>query len=166
MNEEPHVGRGDKKELAMSHPAPTGGHVPEPHHSGFGGGDAQQSPTSSSYAPWSDSAPYGAPPQYQPYPESGAPGYPQQYIPGMNPMNALAIGSLVFSLVGWGLVAVVLGHLALARIARSNGYERGRGLAIAGLVIGYIEIGAALLVVLGIALGITFFGAPVVTPSN
>jgi hypothetical protein len=60
--------------------------------------------------------------------------------------NGFAIASLVCGIASLcaGLVtailAVVFGHVALAQISRSGGYEQGRGIAIAGLVIGYIFI--------------------------
>jgi hypothetical protein len=69
--------------------------------------------------------------------------------------NALAIASLVAALffwVGWvgALAAIVLGHVALTRIARSGGTQRGRGLALAGLTLGYLKL---LTLVLWIAAG-------------
>lgn len=57
----------------------------------------------------------------------------------------LAIASLVFSLVGpiTCIPAVVCGHLALRKI-RSEPALRGYGLALAGLIIGYIVFGLSL----------------------
>jgi hypothetical protein len=57
----------------------------------------------------------------------------------------LAIASLVFSLVGpiTCIPAVVCGHLALRKI-RSEPGLRGYGLALAGLIIGYIVFGLSL----------------------
>jgi hypothetical protein len=66
----------------------------------------------------------------------------------------MAIASLVCSLVGIGLVGVILGHLALGEIKRSNGYTQGRGLAIAGLIIGYLQIAAGVIIALFIIIGI------------
>jgi hypothetical protein len=58
--------------------------------------------------------------------------------------NPYAIASLVMSLLwlAWlgSLAAVIFGHIALRRIARSRDTESGTGLAIAGLVIGYGEL--------------------------
>jgi hypothetical protein len=62
--------------------------------------------------------------------------------------NVLAIVSLVTSILGFGLVGVITGHIGLNQIKKTG--EEGRGLAIAGLIIGYIQIAA---VVLFIALG-------------
>jgi hypothetical protein len=64
-------------------------------------------------------------------------------------VNPFAIASLTLSLL-WILwlgsaAAVVFGHIALRQIARSRDTESGSGLAIAGLVFGYL--GLVLLVV-------------------
>jgi len=162
----------------MTHPIPTGDHTPG-HTPGAHPGGAEQF----SHTPHSEQSPqwggepaqaYGAPPPYQPYPPQyqpyqqqyqpgGAPqypGYPPQYVPGMNPTNALAIASLIVSILGFGLIGVILGHIALSQIKRSNGYERGRGLAIAGLVIGYAEIAIGLIVT------IAFFSLILIMPTS
>lgn len=55
--------------------------------------------------------------------------------------NTLAILALIFSFV-IGLVGVILGHVALNQIARTG--QEGRGLALAGLVIGYISVALSL----------------------
>ena len=70
------------------------------------------------------------------------------------PTNGMAIASLVTGLLGWtaiplisSLAAIVLGHVARAQIRRTG--EQGRGMALAGLILGYIGIvvqGAALTV--------------------
>jgi NhaP-type Na+/H+ and K+/H+ antiporter len=56
--------------------------------------------------------------------------------------NRMAVASLVLSLLwlfGLGsLLGVVFGHIALRQIKRSN--ELGRGLAIGGLVMGYLAL--------------------------
>ena len=38
------------------------------------------------------------------------------------------------------MLAVIFGHLALGQIGRSGGRQRGKGLAIAGLVVGYLSL--------------------------
>lgn len=63
--------------------------------------------------------------------------------------NGMAIASLVLAFVCTPL-AVVFGHIALSQINRTG--EGGRGLAIAGLCLGYAFIGIGLLVFLA-ALG-------------
>lgn len=59
--------------------------------------------------------------------------------------SRLAIGSLIAAFCVWAgpvaaIAAIVLGHMALSRIARSSGLRTGRGIAFAGLAVGYIEL--------------------------
>lgn len=58
--------------------------------------------------------------------------------------SALAIWSLVLAVLGcfMGIPSIVLGHMARSEIARSEGRLTGGGLALAGLIIGYIELAA------------------------
>jgi hypothetical protein len=95
---------------------------------------------------------------------SGVPGYGpspeyQQYWAGTpQPDNArgFAIASLVLSLVwlfGVGSVlAVIFGHIALSRIKRAVS-GAGRGMAIAGLILGYLGIAAAILSAVAVVSG-------------
>ena len=76
--------------------------------------------------------------------------------------SSLAVVSLVFGILGWtllpflgSLVAVVCGHMARGEIKRSNGTLEGDGLAIAGLVLGWINV---VLCVLAVAAVVLFFG--------
>ena len=88
------------------------------------------------------------PPPAQPvYPAYGqpAPGY---YAP---PTNTMAILALVFGFV-FAPVGIVLGHLALGQIKRTG--ESGHGLALAGLILGYVFTGLGVLVII---LEIVFF---------
>lgn len=69
-----------------------------------------------------------------------------QYAPNP-PTNTWAIVSLVSSIVGWvffpiigGLVGVITGHMARREIKASFGAQSGDGLAIAGLIIGYLNL--------------------------
>jgi len=63
-----------------------------------------------------------------------APLQPQQ-------TSGMAIGSLICGLVPFfvltPIAAIVLGHIALSQIKRSAGRLKGKGMAIAGLVLGY-----------------------------
>jgi hypothetical protein len=61
---------------------------------------------------------------------------PASTLPVLQPTNALAIVALVMSLVGVSLLAIVFGHVALSQIARTG--ERGRGMAMAALLISYL----------------------------
>jgi hypothetical protein len=60
--------------------------------------------------------------------------------------NPLAVASLV-SAFFVPIAAIVLGHLALGQITRSG--EQGRGLAVAGLVLGYGAIALLAALVIG-----------------
>lgn len=61
--------------------------------------------------------------------------------------NGLAIAAFVLSLLGFALLPVILGHVALGQVKRTG--DAGAGFAIAGLVIGYLT--CALYVVLALA---------------
>jgi hypothetical protein len=52
----------------------------------------------------------------------------------------LGIAVLCTGIVG-GILAVIFGYMALSRIAESNGRQRGRPMAITGIVFGWIAIG-------------------------
>ena len=54
-------------------------------------------------------------------------------------LNTLAVVSLAAAISGIGaIIAVITGHVSLAQIKRSG--ESGRGLAIAGTVLGYLHL--------------------------
>lgn len=134
----------------------------------YGDGPAY-APQDQAYAP--QEQPYAAP--GQPYAGPGQPYQPgQHYAPGQQPYgqqprsgaSGLAVAALVVGivslLIAWvplvnvaailgGLVAVVLGALALSRIRRSG--QTGKGLAVAGLVLGGLSVVASIIV--NVALG-------------
>src|SRR5690242_2932333 len=79
--------------------------------------------------------------------ESLAPAHPPQ-------SSALAIWSLVLGILGLtfcsiftAIPAVICGHLGYSRIKRSGGTLEGSGLALAGLITGYVGIVLTLLVI-------------------
>lgn len=85
---------------------------------------------------------YGAAPAAPAY--GSAPAAPQAYAPqgygqpaAGDKWNVLAIVSLV-SAFFISLAAVICGHIALSQIKKTG--EKGRGLAIAGLVLGYLGL--------------------------
>ena len=97
---------------------------------------------------------WGGPPPGTIYPGGGpaypgTPAYPgSPAYPGATgtQTSGLAIASLVTGLFFWcwvipGIVAIVLGHLALESIEDSGGTKTGRGMAIAGIVLGWVGIG-------------------------
>jgi hypothetical protein len=73
--------------------------------------------------------------------------------------SGYAIASLVLSILGLvvilpvigSILGIIFGHLSLNEIKNSNGQLEGRGMAIAGLVIGYGALALGLLLVCAIA---------------
>jgi len=70
--------------------------------------------------------------------------------------NGLAIASFVLGLVGWvpcgigSVVAIVLGFVARNQIRESHGRQGGDGLALAGIVLGFVAIALLIaIIVLG-----------------
>ncbi|WP_158635110.1 MFS transporter [Tsukamurella asaccharolytica] len=57
--------------------------------------------------------------------------------PGSSATNGMAIAALVLGIIG-GVWAIPIGHIALSQIRRTG--ESGRGMAIAGLVLGYVSL--------------------------
>ena len=59
--------------------------------------------------------------------------------------NPLSVASLLLGLVSlfplFGILAVVLGHIARAQIRKSAGGQKGAGMALAGLILGYLGLG-------------------------
>ena len=113
-------------------------------------------PQQSQYAqqPYASQQPYAPQPPYAPQqppyaqqpPYYGAPGgayAPTPYTyPGERPWNSMAIVGLILAFVV-PPAGLVLGAIALSQIGRSG--ERGRGLSIAGIVIG--ALGTAFIVI-------------------
>jgi Domain of unknown function (DUF4190) len=106
------------------------------------------------------------------YPPEQAPGAPTSapppaftayapYAPGLaqaTSTNGLAIASLVLGLlwIFWigSILAVVFGYVAKGQIDRSAGRQSGKGMAIAGIVLGWVGVGfLALTIVLSLAVG-------------
>jgi len=130
-----------------------------------------QNPSSPTYAAppahpgAAPSAGYPAPsPGVAPYAQ--APGYPQapgygayQGYPQPQPTNGLALTSMITGIVGWvlipilaSIVAIVTGHMAMSQLRQKP--AGGRGMAIAGLVLGYSAIalwGAIIIFIIAIA---------------
>jgi hypothetical protein len=76
--------------------------------------------------------------------------------------SPMAIVSLVFGLACWialpvvgGVVAIVCGHMARRDIRASGGSLTGDGLAVAGLVLGYAQLAAA---VIGLLVAVLVLG--------
>jgi hypothetical protein len=93
------------------------------------------------------------PPQYPPQqyaPQQYPPPQPPYVIAARPPYDGLAITSFILSVLwfGWlgSILAVIFGHIALRNIRRTH--ASGRGLAIAGLILGYIGLAILALVIL------------------
>jgi uncharacterized protein YacL len=94
-------------------------------------------------APGYSSGPESPNPNSNPY-ASPAPAYAPATT---NRVNILAVISLVLAFI-FSLGAVICGHIALSQIRRTG--ESGRGLAIAGLVLGYLGLVAGLILVISV----------------
>jgi hypothetical protein len=90
----------------------------------------------------------------------GGPSLPAPYPAGYySPQlaartNGFAVGALICGIVPFfgGIPAVVLGHVARGQIKRTG--ERGDGVAVAGLILGYLWISLwVLFVLIGISMG-------------
>ena len=82
--------------------------------------------------------------------------------PAPRQTSSFAVVSLVAGILGWtllpflgSLAAIIFGHMARGEIRRSNGQLDGDGLAIAGLVMGWLSVAMWVLVVV---VFIAFFG--------
>lgn len=126
----------------MTYPASPGG-WPDP-----------STPQSDPYAASPGAALPGAAPAYQPPPGYGGgypppyPGYPPYGYPPPRTTNGMAIASLVCSLSGFltflsAPVGAILGHIARKQI-RERG-EEGDGMALAGIIVGWIITGLGVL---------------------
>lgn len=82
------------------------------------------------------------PPPYGGYPPA-YPGYPAGYPPPRT--NNMAVASLVCAFL-FAPLGIVFGHISLSQIKRNG--EQGRGMAVAGLVIGYVLTALSILVVM------------------
>jgi len=83
-------------------------------------------------------------------------------IPAPRQTSTLAVIALVAGILGWTLLpflgslgGIIFGHMARGEIRRSNGQLDGDGLAVTGLVLGWINVG---LWIVGIIAFIMFFG--------
>jgi hypothetical protein len=63
-------------------------------------------------------------------------------------LRALLLGAGISFLLA--LVAIISGHIALARIPVSHGRQRGAGTAFVGLVLGYLDLALAVLIALSV----------------
>jgi len=92
---------------------------------------------------------------YSPPPPAAA--YPPP-APVSRGTNGFSIASLVLGIVWiyWvgSILALVFGYIAKSQIDRSDGAQGGRGMAIAGIVLGWIGIALLILFIVIIAAGV------------
>jgi len=135
--------------------------APEPQPT-YGSAEPPTTYTAPSYpAPTSPPYEYQAPPSQDPYAYqaqtssyTAQPVYYTQpgYVVAAAPTNGLAIASMIMSILGFGPIGAIMGHVARRQI-RERG-EGGDGLALAGIITGWIIFG---LNALGWTLYIIFF---------
>jgi hypothetical protein len=93
-----------------------------------------------------------------------APVAPVYVAPVAAPTNTLAVVSMIFGIAGWvvlpvigALVAVITGHISLGQLKR--GSEGGKGMAVTGVVLGWVQLGLTVLFVgFWVLLGLTVLG--------
>ncbi|MGN7949890.1 DUF4190 domain-containing protein [Microbacterium sp. 22215] len=118
--------------------------------------------------------PYGTASQHPQYSAPGQPGagylaYAAPVYAAPRPASGLAITSLICGIAGlvlfWAvipmvasIVAVITGHMAL-RQTKNNPAIGGRGLAFAGLIMGYIMVAVLAITIVMTVVSFAFFGA-------
>jgi phosphate/sulfate permease len=82
---------------------------------------------------------------------------PQDKAP--KPTSSLSLTSMIMGVLGWtlvpivgGIIAVITGHMAKKEIRQSNGLLGGDGIATAGLILGYSNLTLGLCVCLALIL--------------
>lgn len=86
-------------------------------------------------------APSQYPPQYQPQSQAYQPYHPAKTDGGAITSMVLGIASFVLCLSFIsGIPAIIIGHISLSRIKKSMGKLKGEGLALTGLILGYISL--------------------------
>ena len=95
-------------------------------------------------------------------PESSTPMNLPPAVPVYRHESSLAVASLICGITAWffipflgAIAAVITGHLAKKEIRESNGLLSGDGMAVAGLILGYVQLGLILLGIVGL---IVFLG--------
>lgn len=134
----PTYGQPDATSASTTPPSPYRAPAPE-----YGAGSPYSAPAGVYNAPTGG---YGAPNGYVAAPTYGAGAY-AAVAPKTNVMALVSLiascSALAFGITA--LVGIICGHISLSQIKRTG--EGGRGMAIAGLVIGYVLVGLFLLVV-------------------
>jgi hypothetical protein len=142
--------------------APQSGYAPPPAQPSYASPAPQPGYTPPTVQP--GYAPPPAQPGYGAYPSAGT-GYPAT---AARPTNPLAVTSLICGIAGvvliWAIIpvlasiaAVITGHMALGQIKRQPG-TGGRGLAIAGLILGYAVVAIGAFTIVSTIISFLFVG--------
>ncbi len=77
--------------------------------------------------------------------------------------SSLAVASLITGILSWFLIpifgalaAIITGHLAFNEIRESRGMLTGKGMATAGLILGYTQLGFIVLILIAIIVALAF----------
>ncbi|MBN1289037.1 MAG: DUF4190 domain-containing protein [Actinobacteria bacterium] len=126
--------------------APTGGPGQPPPPPGAPGESLTGAP--SGFGQPAGQMPFGPPPNTPPPPAYSAPMARTETEP-------MAIASLVLSIGGWmfcpflfSILGVIFGYMARTKIRESGGRLQGDGIALAGIIIGWIGVGIVVAVVI------------------
>lgn len=90
--------------------------------------------------------PNGGYPVAPPIPPAPPPAPTQPKVDGLA-VAALVLGIIWLYWIG-SILAVIFGGVALKRINASNGWRTGKGMAVAGLVLGLVGMGTLAMIVL------------------
>jgi hypothetical protein len=121
--------------------------TPEPQPT-YGSAEPHTTYTAPGYpAPTSPTYEYQAPPSQDPYAYQAQTSYTTQpayyaqpgYVVAAAPTNGLAIASMIISILGFGPIGAIMGHIARKQI-RERG-EQGDGFALAGIIVGWVTTG-------------------------
>lgn len=115
-------------------------------------------PEATEMIPVSDDLPAGPPLPTPPPPAPLPPHVPATQTSGM------AVASLVMGLAGWTIIpfigsvlAIVFGYAARKEIRQRPDELSGEGMAVAGLVLGWIMVGLSVLALCLVGIGLCFF---------
>ncbi len=141
---------------------PSAGEGVPPYPPPYGTSPAYGSPPGyGTQPPYVTQPPYGAPPTYG-APGYGAPGYGAPTYggypyPAGQSTDGVSVAALVTGLLQLNVVALVLGIVGLNRVRRTG--NQGRGMAIAGIVLGGLQtLAVIVVVVLFVGLGVRAAG--------
>lgn len=134
---------------AIGSPGPRGGGFGGPPPGGVQGGSFGSSAGGSPAGGFGSPRPgggFGSPTGGFGGPTPAGYGGPPVSSPPTATSNVLAVISFVAGLAGFcfwgigGLVAIVLGHIAISQLKKPDNHQSGRGFAVAGLCLGYFQL--------------------------